>query len=281
MVARVMLAVAALFLTTVGFPAEAATRSECDSSTASGPGWFDTHLSCGEPPSTKPSGNNDSTSDGKPFYTAYRWSVGCGDKSPEAGARPCPSGANTWCQPDEQLYWLLGLHEGRWYGIGRRCATEEPTLEDAAPLVTPAMVLQEFRRVPLPRLKSISQPADATLVNFATVFRVEAKPLERTLTLAGQRVDLDITPSSFSWAYGDGTTATTRTPGAAYPSRDVVHRYQQAHTTVRHQVTVTWSARWRLNGGAWQDVPGTVTVAGPSTELRIAEATPALSGEGH
>jgi hypothetical protein len=43
-------------------------------------------------------------------------------------------------------------------------------------------------------------------------------------------------------------------------------------------VDVTYSARFRVNGGTWQDIPETVTIAGPETVLRVAEATPVLSG---
>ncbi len=81
--------------------------------------------------------------------------------------------------------------------------------------------------------------------------------------------------------HGDGSTATTATPGAPYPAKDVVYRYQDAHTTVAHRVVVTWSAEWSLDGGPLQPVNGTVTTSGPLTPLRIAEASPALSGYGH
>jgi hypothetical protein len=94
-------------------------------------------------------------------------------------------------------------------------------------------------------------------------------------------VRLEITPSRFDWVHGDGTTATTRTAGAPYPAKDVVHRYADAHTTVQHRVVVTWSAEYSLNGGPLQPVNGTVTTTGPATPLRVAEASPALSGSGH
>jgi len=142
-------------------------------------------------------------------------------------------------------------------------------------------VANAFQRIPLPALRAITQPAGKTLINFDTIFYVDAQPLHRTLNLLGQRVELEITPSTFRWVHGDGTTAVTQTAGAAYPAKDVVYRYQQAHVTVRHHVEIVWTARWSLNGGAYQDVPGTVTTVGPETPLRVAEATPALSGYGH
>ena len=101
------------------------------------------------------------------------------------------------------------------------------------------------------------------------------------MNLLGQRVELEIRPSTFRWVHGDGTTTTTRTPGAAYPAKDVVYRYQHAHVTVQQHVEIVWTARWSLNGGPFQDVAGTVTTVGPDTPLAVAEATPLLSGYGH
>jgi hypothetical protein len=143
------------------------------------------------------------------------------------------------------------------------------------------MVLRAFERIPLPTSRSITQPDTKTLVNFETIFYTEAGPFTRTLTLLGQQVDLDITPSTFHWVFGDGASEDTQTAGAPYPAKEIVHRYLDAHVTVRHHLEITWSARYRMNGGAWQDVPGTVTRSGTETALRVSEATPALSGQGH
>jgi hypothetical protein len=168
---------------------------------------------------------------------------------------------------------------GAWERFRQFCRNDDA--EEATPVVTPALVARAFQRIPLPALRAITQPADKTLVNFDTIFRVDATPLHRTLTLLGQRVELAITPSTYRWVHGDGTVDVTHTPGAAYPAKDVVHRYQQAEVTVRQHVEIVWTARWRLNGGAYQDVDGTVTTVGPATPLRVAEATPVLSGQGH
>ncbi len=167
--------------------------------------------------------------------------------------------------------------------MGMVCSGGAPPAVAAAapPQVTAGMVLQAFRRIPLPSLRSHSQPANKTLINFDTIFFTDAEPLTRTITLLGQRVRLEIRPSSFEWVHGDGTTDTTATAGAPYPAKDVVYRYADAHRTVEHRVVVTWSAEYSLNGGPLQPVNGTVTTSGPGTPLRIAEASPALSGSGH
>ncbi len=166
--------------------------------------------------------------------------------------------------------------------MGLVCSgTGPPPIATVIPQVTEAMILAAFRRIPLPSLRSQSQPADKTLINFDTIFFTQAEPLTRQVTLLGQSVRLEIRPSRFEWVHGDGTTATTTTAGAPYPAKDVVHRYADAHETVAHRVVVTWSAEYSLNGGPLQPVNGTVTTSGPATPLRVAEASPALSGSGH
>jgi hypothetical protein len=135
-----------------------------------------------------------------------------------------------------------------------------------------------MRRVGLPALAAHTQPEGKTLVNFATIFYTEPHPFTRTVALLGRQVTIVATPQTFTWHYGDGTSAVTSTPGAPYPAKDVTHDYAVAHTTVLASVDVSYSARFRVSGGAWQDIPGTVTIAGPTSPLRIAEATPLLSG---
>ncbi|HET9860985.1 MAG TPA: hypothetical protein VFQ19_14485, partial [Nocardioidaceae bacterium] len=117
-----------------------------------------------------------------------------------------------------------------------------------------------------------------TLVNFATIFFAEPETFTRTLTLLGQQVDVEATPSQFTWHYGDGTSQTTTSPGAPYPSKEITYSYTDAHTTVTPSVDVTYTARFRVNSGGWQDISETVTIAGPAGNLRISEATAVLSG---
>ena len=154
-----------------------------------------------------------------------------------------------------------------------------PPAATPKPQVTPALVLTELRRIGLPSLQARTQPRDKTLVNFATIFYAEPQTFARTLTLLGQSVDVEATPTSFAWHYGDGTSATTSTPGAPYPAKDITHNYTDAHTTVAPSVDVTYSARFRVGNGGWQTIPETVTIAGPTSSLRISEATAVLSGD--
>ena len=43
-------------------------------------------------------------------------------------------------------------------------------------------------------------------------------------------------------------------------------------------VDTTYTAAFRVNGGPWRDVPGSVTIAGPPVDLQVLTATPTLVG---
>ena len=144
--------------------------------------------------------------------------------------------------------------------------------------MTPGAVLTAIRRVGLPALTARTQPEGKTLVNFATIFYTQPRPFSRTVSLLGRQVQVMATPASYTWHYGDGTSTTTKRPGAPYPAKDVTHNYTDAHTTVQTSVDVTYSGRFRVGNGDWLSIPGSVTIAGPSTPLRVSEATAVLSG---
>lgn len=147
------------------------------------------------------------------------------------------------------------------------------------PTITPAMVLRAFKRIPLPASTIVVQPPDGeTLVNFKTNFYTEAERFKRTVTLLGQEVTLDIWPSSYIWHFGDTTSDTTDSPGAPYPDLLVTHEYERTGN-VRVSVDTVWSAEFRVNDGARQDVHGTVTIDGATEPLNVLEATPVLTGE--
>jgi hypothetical protein len=150
---------------------------------------------------------------------------------------------------------------------------EEDSLE-----VTPELVAAAMKFVPLPPSVLQVQPSNGrTLVNFDTNFFAEAQPFDTALTLLGQRVDLHIVPTEFGWRFGDGESVATAEPGAPYPDLDVTHRYLKKGK-VAPSVDTTYTAEFRVNGGGWEDVPGSVTIAGAPVDLEVLTATPTLVG---
>lgn len=144
--------------------------------------------------------------------------------------------------------------------------------------VTAGSVTRAFRRLPLPEAQLIIQPPNGrTLVNFETNFYTEQGEFTRTVTLLGRQVELRIWPASFEWRFGDGESDQTTSPGAAYPDLEITHEYQQKGR-VGPSVDTTYAAQFRVGGGPWRDVAGTVTIAGSPQDLRVVEARPVLVG---
>lgn len=155
---------------------------------------------------------------------------------------------------------------------------EEFCVSETEEQLTGGLVAAALRRIPLPPSDLMIQPPNGrTLVNFDTNFYTDTETFTRTLTLLGRQVTLRITPASYAWRFGDGASATTTGPGAAYPALDVTHDYARAGT-VRPAVDTTYTADFRVGQGAWQPVPGTVTIAGEVQSLDVVEATPTLVG---
>jgi hypothetical protein len=140
------------------------------------------------------------------------------------------------------------------------------------PVVTPGMVLEAFKRLPLPAAPALVQPKDRTLVNFDTIFYTRVRVGDMPVTLLGQRVVVRPRVQSFLYDFGDGETfGPTTNPGAPYPRKDITHVYAR-RGAVEASVAVTYRGQYSVAGGPWQEVPGSVTIAGPPTPVRIVGA---------
>lgn len=146
------------------------------------------------------------------------------------------------------------------------------------PAVTPGLVARAFRNLPLPASALSVQPGDGrTLVNFETNFFTERGEFTRVVRLLGRRVELRIWPSRFVWCFGDGAELGSESAGSPYPDLAITHAYGRAGG-VRPRVDTTYAARFRVDGGPWRDVAGTVTIPGASVPLRVVTASPVLVG---
>lgn len=166
----------------------------------------------------------------------------------------------------------------QWLGedVEEMCGGADDAVDDV--VLTPGLVARALRRVPLPPSELIIQPPDGrTLVNFDTNFYTEERTLFRAVRLLGQRVELRIVADSYTWHFGDGQSVTTSEPGAPYPRLEVTHSYLRTGR-FGPSLDTTYVADFRVGGGAWQPVPGSVTIAGPTLSLRAVEATPVLVG---
>lgn len=126
--------------------------------------------------------------------------------------------------------------------------------------VDPATVAAELLdHVPVPNIVIGVNPTTG-LVAMASWFWIEGYdglPIVASDTLGDVTVEVEITPTGYRWNFGDGATLDTTSLGQAYPQEsDIRHTYEQSSLSVGGSfavtVEITFSARYRVNGGSWQ-----------------------------
>ena len=99
----------------------------------------------------------------------------------------------------------------------------------------------------------------------------DGRPLTRTVSAFGVTVEVEATPTSYRWAFGDGTSLTSEGLGRAYPARSpIAHTYQTARQAVTVRCRFEFAVRWRTGGGPWAALPPLTRTA--TTTLQVAES---------
>lgn len=145
--------------------------------------------------------------------------------------------------------------------------------------ITTEVVRSELKFVDFPALTVQIQPKTRTLVNLKTIVYTKPVPVDQIVPILTWPVGVRASVAKYTWSFGDGTTETTSSPGAPYPALDVFHQYKK-RGSVAVSVTAHYTARYRVPGGSWQTLPGTVDIQGPATPLIVAEARPVLVDPG-
>ncbi|MGN6331111.1 MAG: PKD domain-containing protein [Motilibacteraceae bacterium] len=156
-----------------------------------------------------------------------------------------------------------------------RCiALADPRTGVVGPAVLqPADVLTAFKKLPLPAGTLQVQPNGRILVNLDTIFSAKSTlpAAPYALTLLGHDVRVRAHEQTWTFDFGDGATLVSDTPGAPYPRRDITHDYTRKGS-YQVSVQVTYTGEYSVDGGPWQDVPGTATVPGAPVPLQVLEA---------
>ena len=260
--------VAALVAATFAIAAPA--TASCGNATS----WRESVTDCYRPASEIQNAVATAADDGYTYSLESRCKVG-------GSVANCP--ANATCTLESGRRGLIYIvyrttdTTGDTVRFGTTCLS--PGQYDSLETITPAMVRREFERLAWPTSDLQLQPPDGqTLINFDTNFFTDnTAPTTRTVTLLGQRVEIEATPTAYTWEFGDGTSRTTSSPGAAYPDLDVTHEYEAAGR-VSPSVATTYQGRYRINGGGWQQIPGSLTLDGEPESLRVRSASPRLVG---
>ena len=138
----------------------------------------------------------------------------------------------------------------------------------------PEFTLTDFRRLPIaPSVLTIQPARPEVLVNMPAIVYTDPVTQAFTTDLLGFPVEVEATPTSFTWDFGDGTDpVTTTSPGHPYPDHDVAHPYPRPGV---YTITLTtaFTGRYRLAGTTtWLDVVGTATTTTTSAPITAVEA---------
>ena len=126
----------------------------------------------------------------------------------------------------------------------------------------------------------IQPPTGTVLLHMPLI--AYTNPATRTLTtsVGGTSVDVEVTPATYTWNWGDGTTFSTTDPGNPYPNQTVTHLYAATADNVTVTLTTTWTARFKPSGATdWQPVDGYVTTTQTAPPFNIRRLIPYLSDD--
>jgi len=201
--------------------------------------------------------------------------------------RACQSGADTgtWYILDRAP--VTATTDDAFVPYGVFCVTAKDEFDFRA--VTKRRVTEEFKAVAWPEAELIVQPSEGrTLVNFPTNFYTTlTDPQTESVDIFGHTVVIEATPSSYTWHWAqpgesdDTATEQTTDPGAAYVQGrelSVSHEYLDADVVVHPSVDVTYTGRYRVDGGDWETIEETLTIAGSVVDLEIVTARIHLVG---
>ena len=115
-------------------------------------------------------------------------------------------------------------------------------------------------------------PSGEIFVIFKQPMMVWTSPNKQTfnITLLGTAIEVEATPTSFNWDWGDGQSFETTDPGTPYPNYTVSHAYEVTGDGYVIRLRTSWSARWRIAGQTqWHQVNGTVTTTETSSPFNL------------
>jgi len=146
-----------------------------------------------------------------------------------------------------------------WVPVAAPGAPRVVVTDAGAPPVDPAaLAASVLGTVPLPPIRVGASPG-VGLVALPSWFWIDGydgSTLRGSRTLGLVTVEVEITPQGYRWAFGDGRELQTTSLGRPYPEQsDIRHAYEQSSLTAGGsydlRLGITFSARYRVNGGAW------------------------------
>ena len=123
-------------------------------------------------------------------------------------------------------------------------------------------------------------PGAQVIISKAFIVYTNPNPRYQTTTILGTTVEVEFTPTSYTWNWGDNTTLTTTDPGHPYPHQPVTHHYQHTAKNITTTLTTTWTTRYRPAGDQnWRTIDGTITTTETSTPYDLVRITSYLTDD--
>ena len=190
-----------------------------------------------------------------------------GPIDPEAAKRAAEEYARKCIEPKILAIASMGLIPGP----PEECTAQVNT---GAPLAAgPTTVSNEQVARLIPHGSGINRyPSGEIFVIFKQPMMVWTSPDKQTfnITLLGTPIEVEATPTSFNWDWGDGQTFDTTDPGSPYPNYTVSHPYEVTGNGYVIRLRTSWSAWWRIAGQTqWHQVNGTVTTTETSSPFNL------------
>ena len=155
----------------------------------------------------------------------------------------------------------IGALVGAWFGAGRGGSASAGSVVEAGGVGVPVVVTSSDVSKVMANGSGITRqpPGAKALVSKIVIVYTSGDSQTMETQVGGTPVTIVATPASYTWDWGDGTTTTTKDPGAAYPNHTVFHKYSHTAQGVVISLTTTWSATYSIGGGPAQPISGTLT----------------------
>ena len=158
------------------------------------------------------------------------------------------------------LIFLLPFCAVVWIPIDAATGGNVRVVVTAGGAVDPIAVAMELlNHLPIPDIAIQANPSTGlvALPSWFWADGYDGAVIGSSDALGSVSVDVEVQPLVYRWSFGDGTTSETTSLGQPYPAKsDIEHVYEQSSLTAggayRVAVEVTFSAKYRVNGGGWQ-----------------------------
>ena len=177
-----------------------------------------------------------------------------------------------------------GLQEAMGCEFGRKATRPQDNTPDTGNSSEPRTITLTTRQAAtlIAQGSGITRQPPGPKVVISKAFIVYTNPSVhyQTTTILGTTIDVEFTPTSYTWNWGDGTTTTTTDPGHPYPHQTVTHHYKHTATAVTTTLTTTWTTRYHPTGDTiWHTIEGTITTTETSTPYDLVRITSYLTDD--